>query len=102
MELPKNMLQQIQQMQDALIEAQQSLSEETVAGTAGLPGVGAVTIIVTGDQRCTQVSIDPPLLASANAENLQDLILTALNTALESSRALAMERLGPLSGGMNL
>jgi DNA-binding protein YbaB len=31
---------------------------------------------------------------------LQDLILTAFNNALEASRNMAAERLGPLAGGL--
>lgn len=99
MELPKNMMEQIQKMQDQLIEAQQALSEETVEGSAG---GGAVRVTITGDQRCTEVVIDPELLKSGDAEMVQDLVMTALNSALEASRALALNRLGPLSGGMNL
>ena len=46
------------------------------------------------------MTIDPELLKDADAEMLQDLVLTAVNGALEASRALASERLGPLAGGL--
>jgi hypothetical protein len=46
------------------------------------------------------VEIDPSLLEEADADMLQDLILTAFNSALEESRELAAERLGPLAGGL--
>jgi DNA-binding protein YbaB len=33
---------------------------------------------------------------------LQDLMLSAFNLALDQSRALAAERLGPLAGGLSI
>lgn len=91
------MMQQLQKLQEQLIEAQAKLADELVSGTAG---GGAVKITVTGDQRCTAVEIDPDLLKDGDVDMLQDLILTAFNNALEASRNLAAERLGPLAGGM--
>ena len=55
---------------------------------------------MTGDQVCKSVEIVPELLEDADAEMLQDLILTAFNNALDKSRELAAERLGPLTGGL--
>jgi len=55
---------------------------------------------MTGDQRCQSVVIDPELLKDADVEMLQDLVLAAVNGALEASRTLASERLGPLAGGL--
>lgn len=97
MQMPKDLMAQIQKMQQDLIDAQEALKNETVTGSSG---GGAVTVTLTGDQRCTAVAVDPALLKDADAEMLQDLLLAALNNALEASRALALERLGPLSGGM--
>ena len=57
-------------------------------------------VTVTGDQHCQAVEIDPELLKDGDVEMLQDLLLTAVNSALEKSRKLAAERLGPLGGGL--
>lgn len=97
--ISKDMIQQLQQMQEKVLQAQNDLAEETVEGSAG---GGAVRVVVTGDQRCNTVEIDRELLKSGDAEMLQDLILAAFNNALEASRELALERLGPLSGGLSL
>jgi DNA-binding YbaB/EbfC family protein len=63
-------------------------------------GGGAVKIVVTGDQRVTSITIDPEIVKDGDVEMLQDMILTAFNTALDKSRELAAERLGPLAGGL--
>ena len=91
------MLQQIQRLQERLAETQAKLAEETVTATAG---GGAVTVTMTGNQKCKSVEISPALLQEADAEMLQDLILSAVNLALDQSRDLASERLGPLTGGL--
>lgn len=94
---PMGMMGQLQKLQEQMQIAQEQLANETVTATSG---GGAVKIEVTGDQRCTSVVIDPAVLQDGDVEMLQDLILTALNSALDASRKLAMDRLGPLSSGL--
>ena len=91
------MMGQIRKMQEQLAAIQAQLADETVTATAG---GGAVKVTMTGDQRCRGVEIDPELLTDADAEMLQDLILSAVNLALDDSRKLAEDRMGPLAGGM--
>jgi len=91
------MMQQLQKLQEQLMEAQAKLAEEIITGTSG---GGAVKVSVTGDQRVTSIEIAPELLEDGDVEMLQDLIMAAMNTALDESRNLAAERLGPLAGGL--
>jgi DNA-binding YbaB/EbfC family protein len=94
----KGQLQQLQKLQEQIELTQAQLAEETVMATVG---GGAVKVTVTGDQRLQAVEIAPSLLEEADVEMLQDLILSAVNTALDQSRELAAERLGPLAGGIS-
>lgn len=91
------MMQQLRRMQEQMEQIQSQLAEETVTASVG---GGAVKVIMTGQQVCKGVEIDPELLKDADAEMLQDLILSAVNMALDQSRDLASERMGPLAGGM--
>ena len=91
------MMQQMQRLQEQLMRTQEELAQETLIHSAG---GGAIKITLTGDQRIQAVEIDPDLIKDGDVEMLQDLILTAVNGALDASRALAAERLGPLSGGL--
>jgi len=91
------MMAKIQKMQQQLAEAQAKLAEETVTATAG---GGAIKVVMTGDQKCQAVEINPDLLKDGDAEMLQDLVLSAVNMALDQSRELAEQRLGPLAGGL--
>ncbi len=97
MQNPMGMMGQLQKIQEQIQETQAQLALETVTAAAG---GGVVKITVTGDQRCQGVEIDPQVLQDADVEMLQDLILTAFNAALDKSRDMAAERLGPLAGGL--
>lgn len=94
---PGGMMQQIQKLQEQMEITQAKLAEEVVTATAG---GGAIKVSMTGDQHCRAVVIDPELLKDADVEMLQDLVLAAVNTALDQSRALASERMGPLTAGL--
>ncbi len=91
------MLGQLQRLQQQMAEAQEKLAQTTVEATSG---GGAVRVTMTGDQRCESLAIAPELLTDGDTEMLQDLVLTAVNSALERSRQLQQEMLGPLSGGL--
>ena len=91
------MMQQIQKLQKQMEEAQAKLAEETVSATAG---GGAIKVTMTGDQTCKSVEISPEFLKDADAEMLQDMVLSAVNMALDESRALQEKLMGPLAGGM--
>ena|SRR6185369_761351 len=91
------MMAQIQKMQQQLADAQEKLAVETVTATAG---GGAIKVVMTGDQKCQSVEINPDLLKDADAEMLQDLVLSAVNMALDQSRELQQKLMGPLAGGL--
>jgi DNA-binding YbaB/EbfC family protein len=91
------MMQQLQQLQEQMVQAQDALADENVTATVG---GGVVTVVATGDQKIVSIEIAPEILEDADAEMLQDMILTAVNSALEKAANLAAEKLGPLAGGL--
>ena len=91
------MMQQLQRLQQQMAEAQDQLALETVEATAG---GGAVKVKMSGDQKCQAVEIAPDLLKDTDAEMLQDLVLTAVNLALNKSRELQEQTMGPLTSGL--
>jgi hypothetical protein len=48
------------------------------------------------------VEIDKELLVDGDVDMIQDMLLTAVNAALDKSREHAAQRLGPLTGGLSL
>lgn len=93
------MLQQIQKLQQELLKTQEALGEETIDVTAG---GGAITVVITGQQRIESIRIDPEVVDPEDVEMLQDLIVAAVNEAIEKSREMAAERMSGLTGGLNL
>ncbi len=88
-----------QQMQTQMAQAQQELAETTLEATAG---GGAVRIVITGAQEVRSVEIDPSAIDPAEAEMLQDLVLSAVNEAIGRSKELERERMGSIAGGMGI
>src|SRR5512137_903806 len=91
------MMAQLQKIQAQMAVAQEQLAVATVSATAG---GGAVKVTMTGDQKCKAVEIDPEFLKDSDAEMLNDMVLTAVNLALEKSKDLQEKTMGPLAGGL--
>ena len=91
------MMNQIKRLQEQMEAVQAQLAVETVTATVG---GGAIKVTMTGDQKCKGIEIDPEMLKDADADMLQDMILSAVNMALDQSRQLQSDRMGPLAGGL--
>ncbi len=94
-----NMMSQIQKLQEEMGKTQESLKSETVTVSVGGE---AVTVIATGDQRIVSISLKPEVVDPQDVEMLQDLLVAAVNEALDQSQALAAKRMAALTGGLSL
>ncbi len=93
------MAQQLQKLQQEMIETQEALGDEVVQVTAG---GGAITVAITGHQRVQSITIDPEVVDPEDVDMLQDLMVAAVNEAIEKSQDMAAERLSGLTGGLGL
>jgi hypothetical protein len=93
------MMAQIQKLQADMVKTQEALAEETLEVTAG---GGAVTIVITGNQRLRSIKLAKEVIDPNDSEMLQDLIVAAVNEAIEQSQTHAADRLQGLTGGLNL
>jgi len=94
---PMKMLRQVQQMQDRMNKVQSELESETVEATAG---GGAVRVVATGTQKLVSVTIDPA--AASEVEMLQDMVVAAVNDAMEKSKQLAASKMQAVASGLGL
>ncbi len=94
-----NLARQIQAMQEEMVKAREALADETLEVTAG---GGMVTVVIDGHQRIRSIALKPEVVDSEDVEMLQDLLLAALNQAIEQSQAMAAERLERVTGGLNI
>lgn len=91
------LLQQAQQMQQQMMDAQAQLAEATVQGTVG---DGLVSVTLNGTGELVGVSIKKGSFDPEDTEDLEDLIVAAYRDAKAQADALASEKLGPLAGGL--
>ena len=93
------MIQQARKMQEQLIAAQQKVAATEVSASAG---GGAVKVTATGDMKLTSLTIDPEVLDPEDVEMLQDMIMAAVNDALESAEQAAGQQMSAITGGLNI
>ncbi len=93
------LLQQAQQMQAQMAQAQEQLANEIVEASAG---GGLVTVKATGTGEIRQITIDPKAIDPDDPELLEDTVLAAVNEALRSAQALAQSKLGGSLGSLGL
>ena len=92
-------MRQAQEMQGRAAEMQERLGKLQVEGSAG---GGMVTVTATGQQKIVAVVIDPSLISDGDKEMLEDLLVAAVNQALEKAKAVASEEMSKLTGDMNI
>jgi nucleoid-associated protein EbfC len=95
----KNMLRQLQQVQERMLAEQEALADETVEVSVG---GGVVTVTMNGHQKLTAVTIKPELLDPDEAEMLNDLLIAAVNQAVDQSQKMAGDRMGAITKGLGL
>ena len=93
------MMAQARKMQEQLLAAQQKAAATEVSASAG---GGAVKVTATGDMRLTSLAIAPDALDPEDVEMLQDMILAAVNDALESAERMASQQMSAVTGGLNI
>jgi len=93
------MLKQLQQMQAKMAKIQEELGEKTVTGTAG---GGMVEVVANGHQKVLSVTVKREVVDPADVEMLQDLVLAAVNDAMEKAREVATKEMGAVTAGMGI
>jgi nucleoid-associated protein EbfC len=93
------MMKQVQKMQADMAAAQEALNDATVEGSAG---GGLVKVVVTGAGEVQSVRISPDAVDPDDVEMLEDLVLAAVGDGMRRAQELQAERLGGVTGGLDL
>lgn len=93
------LMSQMQKLQEEMAKTQETLDQEEVTASVG---GGMVTVVATANQEIRSIAIKPEAIDPEDAEILQDMIVAAVNEALQKGKALAEERMGALTGGLGL
>jgi len=89
----------LKQAQDLQRQFQEKMESITVESSAG---GGMVTVKMNGKKELLSIEIDPEVVADADLEMLQDLILAAVNDASRKVDDAMKEELGGLTGGLKI
>ena len=93
------MLKQAQKLQKQMAILQQELETATVEASSG---GGAVKTVVSGKMKLESLTIDPEAVSPDDGGMLEDLVLTAVNDGMEKAQQMANDRMGALTGGLNI
>ena len=92
-----NLMKQAQKMQADLKRLQEELKDRVLEGKAG---GDAVVAYVNGAQELLQIKIKPEIIDPDDVEELEDLVVAAVRSALETARKMSEEETGRITGGM--
>lgn len=93
------LMKQAQSMQKNMEKVQSDLAAREYEGTSG---GGVVKAVVQGNMHVARVEIDPKVIDPADKDMLQDLIVSAVNTALENAREDAASEMAKVTGGLGI
>lgn len=95
----QQMMKQVKKMQEQMLKAQEELETKEVEGTAG---GGVVTVKVNGHKKVLAVVIKPEAVDPDDIDMLQDLVITAVNDAMNKAEEMANKDMGKFTGGMKI
>ena len=92
-------MRMMQQMQNRMAKIQEELGQTMVTGSAG---GGAVTVEVTGLQELKGIKLSAEVVDPEDVETLEDLLVVAVNDAMDKAKELSSQKFGALTGGMKI
>ena len=94
-----NLMKQAQKLQKEMAQAQQELEEKEFEASGG---GGAVVVKANGKKEVLSIKIKEEVVDSDDVEMLEDLVLSAVNEALKKADEETSNKMGKLTGGMNI
>lgn len=94
-----NMMKQMQKLQKQMENLEEELKNQEVTASSG---GGAVEATVNGKKELIRIKIDEAVVDPEDMSMLEDLVLTAVNSAMDEADNIANKRMGKLTGGLNI
>ena len=93
------LMKQAQRMQQQMEQIQSDLAKRTVEASSG---GGAVKVVAKCDGSISSIKIDPAAINPADAQLLEDMLLSAVNQALGQAKEISTAEMGKATAGFSL
>ncbi len=93
------MIKQAQKMQDQITELQEDIEEREFSATAG---GGAVEVVISGKKNIKSLNIKPEVVDPEDIDMLQDLIISAINEAINNVESTTEAEMSKITGGVSI
>ena len=93
----RNIMETWQRVQEQLTQAKDALGDKQVEAETG---GGLVRCVVNGRSEVLSITIEPSLMAGTDKKMIEDLLVGAVNLALERARQVAQDDLARVAGGL--
>ncbi len=94
-----SMMKQAQNLQKKMMKTQAELATKTIEASSG---GGMIKVIANGAQKIESIVMEKEVVDPEDIEMLQDLVLAAVNDALNKSQEMVSAEMGKLTGGLNI
>lgn len=95
----EGIVKQAQRMQQQIGRVQDQFAEREIEATSG---GGAVTAVVNGKQQLVSITIQKDAVDPEDVEMLQELVLTAVNLAMQNASEMLQAEVNKITGGLNI
>ena len=93
------MMKEAQKMQAKMTKMQEEMKERVLETEAG---GGMIKLSINGERKITALKIDPEAVDPDDVTMLEDLIIVAVNSAIDKIGEFEQEELGKITGGMKI
>lgn len=92
-------MKQAQRIQRQMEDVQSALAAKTVEATSG---GGAVKVIAKCDGTVSSIKIDPQALNPNDAQILEDMLISAVNSAMSQAKEISNAEMGKVTQGLSI
>ena len=94
-----NLMKQAQRMQRQMEEGQKELETKEFTAKAG---GGAVEVVLSGKKTIKSLTLKPEIVDKDDIEMLQDLVISAVNEAINNIEQTTEDEMSKITGGVSL
>ena len=95
----KDMLRQVQKMQEDMQKMQEELASQVYEIAAG---GGVCKISITGQKEIQSITLDPAIVDPDDIETLQDILVAGVNEAIKRVDQIAGDEMGKITGNISI